>query len=186
MPLRVTKGKPIVIPPVSLGAVTTTTNVPILKQEQTQWCWATVMQMVFQKYGDTTTQQCSLSNTAFGNTVCCASPSSSLCNKPLPVIQISSEWDKFKFSAKFVNGLIEFSDLQNEINNDCPVEIGFKWSGGGGHAVVVIGWDIINLVPHVLIHDPSRGILTIPYEKVKTAYGEGQWKWSWINLKKLS
>jgi hypothetical protein len=39
-------------------------------------------------------------------------------------------------------------------------------------------------IPQVFIHDPWRGNLTIPYEKVKAAYGEGDWKWSWRNIKK--
>lgn len=188
MPLRVINGKDIVAAPAlaafALGGATTVANIPWLKQEQTQWCWATAMQMVFQKYDDLTIQQCDLSNAAFGNTGCCTTPSSSLCNQPLPVIRISPEWGKYSFSAVFVNGSIEFSDLQNDINNDCPVEIGFKWRGGGGHAVLAVGWDIIDSVPQVFIHDPWRGNLTIPYEKVKAAYGEGDWKWSWRNIKK--
>jgi hypothetical protein len=60
----------------------------------------------------------------------------------------------------------------------------FKWNGGGGHAVLAIGWDIIDSVPQVIIYDPWRGEIIIPYDRVKTAYGEGQWRWTWINIRR--
>ena len=34
------------------------------------------------------------------------------------------------------------------------------------------------------IYDPWRGEIIIPYDRVKTAYGEGQWRWTWINIRR--
>jgi len=50
--------------------------------------------------------------------------------------------------------------------------------------IATIGWDIIDSVPQVIIYDPWRGEIIIPYDRVKTAYGEGQWRWTWINIRR--
>jgi hypothetical protein len=103
----------------------------------------------------------------------------------LPIIQIVPEWEKYDFRASFVNKEITFSEIQAEISRDCPVEIGFRWSNGGGHAVLATGWDIIDGVPNVLIYDPWKGSLTTVYDKVLSAYGQGTWNWTWKSITKV-
>jgi hypothetical protein len=193
LPLRVEQGKPSILQAAAflafvsddtLGQATRINKITWIKQEQTQWCWAASMQMVFQQNDDITTQQCNLANVAFELTGCCSSPNSSLCNKPLPILNIAPMWVRYSFNPIYINGLIEFTTLQTELDNQRAVEIGFKWNGGGGHAVLAVGWDIIDSVPQVIIYDPWRGEIIIPYDRVKTAYGEGQWRWTWINIRR--
>jgi hypothetical protein len=192
MTLRINEGLPLIIEnqivalnfDEALGQASKINKIPWIKQEQTQWCWAASMQMIFRQNDDITTKQCDLANVAFELTGCCSSPSSSLCNKPLPILNIAPTWVRYSFNPIYINGLIEFTTLQTEIDNQRAVEIGFKWNGGGGHAVLAVGWDMIDSVPQVIIHDPWRGELMIPYDKVKTAYGEGQWRWTWINIRR--
>ena len=60
MPLRVEQGKPIILQAAAfvsddtLGQATIVNKISWIKQEQTQWCWAASMQMVFQQNDDIT------------------------------------------------------------------------------------------------------------------------------------
>ena len=63
MPLRVEQGKPIILQAAAflafvsddtLGQATRINKITWIKQEQTQWCWAASMQMVFQQNDDIT------------------------------------------------------------------------------------------------------------------------------------
>lgn len=159
------------------------TTVPWIKQEQTQWCWAAVMQMAF-SHNNVQINQCSLSNLAFECTGCCSTPSSSLCNIALPIFLVEREWSRHTFDAQRIDSSVDFDSLKFEVDAGRPVEIGLKWDGGGGHAVLVIGWEFVNGQPHVHVHDPWRGELFVTFDGLKAAYGEGRWNWSWTGIKK--
>ena len=58
-------------------------NVPLIKQEQTWWCWAACAQMVMRYYGNDLAAQCDFANWAFGQTNCCSTGDSVDCNKGL-------------------------------------------------------------------------------------------------------
>ena len=110
-------------------------------QEQTEWCWATCLKMVLEKNGDSSKHQCDFANAAYELTGCCLAPSSSLCNSPLPVLQYSQEYNRYGFGANYVGDSISFSAIQFEVNSGNPVQVGIAWNGGGGHAVLITGWD---------------------------------------------
>jgi len=162
-----------------------TLNVPYIKQEQSQWCWAACMQMGLRFFDPTDpTTQCKLANDAFELTGCCDSPSSSLCNNPLPIFRVASEWLKRRAQALFKNSSVESAGLRFEIDNQRPVEAGLKWNNGGGHAILIVGYGNIGLDDEVIVHDPWRGILSIVFSELKKAYGLGQWTWTWTGIER--
>ena len=152
-------------------------------QEQTEWCWAACMQMVLQANGTKVTQ-CALANAALALTGCCEHPSSSLCNKPLPVFSISAEWARFHHRATFVDASVPFKTVISEIrDNNNPVEVGLKWAmNRGGHAVLIVGYSEAD-AEDVIVLDPMEGERAITYNELVKAYNRGEWRWSWTGVK---
>ena len=169
--------------PVALGAAPL--DIPVIIQEQTQWCWATCMQMVLRLFdpGDVT-KQCGFANAAFGMSGCCTAPSSSLCNQPLPIISISPEYQKYNYRSTYHGAAVEFASLQGELDNGCVVEIGLRWTQGGGHAVLIVGYVVDDTGRHLVINDPWLGRIVVLFEELLTAYGKGQWGWTWTGIRK--
>ncbi|HEY1377033.1 MAG TPA: papain-like cysteine protease family protein [Gemmataceae bacterium] len=185
MPLEVHSGRTISM---SLGGLALvdalggqSLNVPFLEQKQSQWCWAACIQMLLQKDGDVTTQQCNLANAAFELNGCCSAPSSSLCDQPLPIAQVSSEWERYGYGSSYAPGSVNINTVKFEIGSQRAIEVGLKWNSGGGHAILIVGWDEGD---YVVFRDPANGPGSSPIGEVITAFGQGQWGWSWTGIKK--
>ena len=177
MAIRVTSGTVIVAAP-PLGV--TNLNVPLIKQEQTEWCWAACADMVSDFYGNAAVCQCEFANWLFGLSDCCSVPSSSLCNRPAEVTDVCGVYNAFGVQCASSSGTISLAALQYEIDQGRPIEAGLAWTGGGGHAVLVYGYDDHGKV-HV--HDPMYGQVAIPYTDLVSAYGHGSWFWTFTNLR---
>lgn len=179
MPLRVARGTTVVAPPPPLGAAVL--NVPWIKQEQTQWCWAACAQMVLRYSGNLTVRQCDFVNWLFGLSDCCAAGSTSLCNRPCQVADVCRVYSAFGLRCSYSNGTVSFGGLQFEIDQGRPVEAGLAWTGGGGHVVIVRGWYDDGKI-HV--NDPWYGHGAIPYSDLVNAYGQGTWFGTFTDLRR--
>jgi ABC-type bacteriocin/lantibiotic exporter with double-glycine peptidase domain len=177
MPLRA-PGKAVVVSPPPLGAKTL--NVPWIKQEQTNWCWAACCQMVFNYYGLYAVHQCNMASWLFGAD-CCAAPSSTLCNQGATADQIVRVYNVNGFQCSYSNGAFSFGQLQWEIDNNRPLEPAFFWNGGGGHVVIVKAY-YDNQTTYV--NDPWYGQGVVKYADLLTAYGMGRWALTFFNLRR--
>jgi len=155
-------------------------TVPQIPQAQPEWCWAACAQMVLQFYGQTV-QQCELASKLFGQ-ACCDDPGSLLCNDPAQVPDIAGVYRQWGRNAVLVQGQVSFETLQSEINANRPVEIGFAWNNGGGHQVLVCGWNIDSTGPYLLVNDPEWGSGAVYYVNLQAAYGWGSWQWTWQSI----
>lgn len=185
MSLRVNVGRDVALPLAMLGSAAGTLSIQLIPQEQREWCWAACLHMVmkFVDSSDTATQ-CTLASNAFGVAGCCTNPNSPICNKPLPVPNVVAEWSRYTFQSVFNNYAIEFTTIVNEINGNRPIEVGLKWQGPGGHAILIIGYD--ESTQKVLICNPQgdgyRGY--IDYAELLNAFGQGQWQWTWTGIQR--
>ena len=179
---------PVIIPNVPSPLGGADLSVDLILQEQTEWCWAACMQMVFKKHGDLITKQCMIANAAFDLQGCCTAPSSSLCNKPCPILNIGTEWQRWGvLPALLTQSTVSFNTIKFELDpsQQRPVEVGIRWNGGGGQAILITGWDEVNGVPYVTVNDPTYGKSQVEYETLVSHYnGTGSWKWSWTGLRK--
>lgn len=186
MPLRATAGRDLPVPVATLGSAISVLGVPLIPQEQREWCWAACIQMVT-KFVDaaTTVTQCELASNAFGVAGCCTSPSSSICNKPLPVPSVVAEWNRYNFQCIFNNYAIDFATIVSEINSNRPIEAGLKWQGPGGHAILIIGYDQNQnkvVICNSQKNNEYRGY--VDYSELLSAFGQGQWQWTWIGIRR--
>jgi len=181
VPLRTPQTRSIPITRLRAGK---TIPVPMIKQEQTQWCWAGCADMGLDYYGNAGIRQCDLANWAFGLSGCCSTPSSSLCNQGLPDAKISQLWTAYGIQNSYTASSVPFATLQSENNANRPVEVAYSWNGGGGHVAIVRGWDQNATGPFLLVNDPAYGSGGVYYSNLLTAYGLGVWDATWTGLRR--
>ena len=75
MPLRTTRPIPIRVALDREAREAQVISVPMIKQEQSQWCWASGADMILHYYGNAKVRQCELANWAFGVNSCCRTSS---------------------------------------------------------------------------------------------------------------
>lgn len=179
MALRQLRGTKILLTPAALGGQRQLA-IPMIAQEQTEWCWAACIEMVV-KYDepDNKLQQCELANGAFGNTSCCKSPKSSLCNRPLPIPAVSLEWSRQGYSCINEAGEVKWNDLVGEVLKGRPIECALLWNKGGGHAVLIVGFDEDPTGQWVFVNDPWELEKKILFSELQKAYGSGKWRYTW-------
>ncbi|HEX8240500.1 MAG TPA: papain-like cysteine protease family protein [Allosphingosinicella sp.] len=157
---------------------------PLILQTARNWCWAACIEMV--RVYDAKTPllgQCDLANSAFSMANCCSTPTSPQCDQPLPVSSVKPEWLKYGYGSTFNNNHLPWAQTHNDIYNRRPIEAGLLWTGGGGHAVLIVGVDTLNGTEWVIVHDPARPLpRTVTQRDMEMAFGLGTWRWSWNNI----
>ena len=182
MPIRVKDRTKIPAPAVTLGAGPL--NVPMIKQEQTQWCWAGCADMVTHYYGNPGVAQCDFANWLFSQSLCCGAPSSSLCNNPCKGTDVSRVYSNWGINSALTSSTVSFSTLDWEISNSRPVEVAYKWTGGGGHVALVIQTGVVNNQQAVRVNDPAYGSGGVLYNDLLNAYGQGTWILTWTDIRR--
>nr|WSX52472.1 C39 family peptidase [Streptomyces sp. NBC_00974] len=114
-------------------------NVTMQAQQKTNWCWAASGNTIATWFGRTYSQN-QFCNAAFNRQqgYDCPNNQASLGN-----VQTALRWAGIN-SGSYVNGWLQYSTVQSEINADRPVETRIQWSNGGGHMHVVYGYDTAN------------------------------------------
>ena len=163
----------------SLSVSAGTLSVPVLFQEQNQWCWAGSCQMILSYYG-TSTAQCTMANYCFGLSYCCSSPSSTSCNQPNWIFGYGKDMAEVLSHYGGISGTgydsyLGWSTLVSEIDGGHPFVIGFSWTGGGGHAMVGRGYSGSN----VYFNDPwpGEGYMVASYTWMKSSSDSNAHVW---------
>src|SRR5258708_20108493 len=90
-------------------------------QQQTQWCWAAVSVSVNLYYHPTSGQtQCTVANTAMGQTTCCTDGSTAECNQPWfldQALQIVGNLNAL------TSGKTALTNIKPEINQSRPFSL---------------------------------------------------------------
>ena len=158
------------------------------KQEQDQWCWAGVSQAVIE-YFKKLIKQCKIVNYAWGRGDCCVTPSSPNCNTwnymfaykgsiedildhwGLDCIPLYTylTWKQTKNQVNKKNLNLASPDEKRKKIKGYPMIIRYGWYGGGGHFIVIRGYDTNGKKLYLM--DPwftcGYGIFTYKYVKHK-------------------
>jgi Papain-like cysteine protease AvrRpt2 len=142
-------------------------------QQQTEWCWSATSVSVSHFYDSGSTwTQCLLVNNALGQTTCCNNGGTSQCNQPWYIDRALQIVKNFVSSGSAVTP----TDVDSQVNNGRPLEVGIAWSGGGGHAVVIDGYQGTGTGELLSIRDPAYGDSWVSYSTFKSSYqGSGSW-----------
>ncbi len=139
--------------------------VPMIYQQQDNWCWAASCQMILQYYGRFV-PQCAMANWCFGRSTCCGNVvwpngTGSLCNQGnnmgatsgRDMDDVLAGWGPV-YSVDVTRPL-SWSEVQAAAAAGRPFAIGFSWLplGSGGHAMVGKGYS----GSYVYYNDPWPG-----------------------------
>lgn len=148
-------------------------------QQQTEWCWAAVAASVAGYFGSAGPsgglwQQCDVVNSELAQSTCCVNGASAACNNPWYLDRALSLVGHLAGSP--TPGAIPFANVQGEVDNNRPVGVRIGWYGGGGHFVVLSGYDDNGGAQFVDVDDPWYGPSVADYSVFATAYqSAGSW-----------
>lgn len=153
-------------------------NVPVVRQEQSNWCWDADSKCILEYYG-TVVQQCDIATYAIGGN-CCSSPSS--CNQTnvfqgsKGVIGVLSKFGKI--ASTRIQSTIPMSQILSELQANRPFILGIMWNGGGGHVVVGCGYNQSTSSITFMDSWQNNGMTTKKYSSgstMSTNSGTGTW-----------
>lgn len=152
-----------------------TLNFAMQPQKQTQWCWAAVSASVATYYGSDDFTQCDLATWAastrgVANANCCKDGSSSDCNKPFTL-------DTALTHVGHLNAMTEGAStlpaVQGQIDGKHPLGVRVGWTGGGGHFLVIDGYDTTVADPKIALADPFYGPSVVVFNTFPAHYQGG-------------
>ncbi|WP_394826520.1 papain-like cysteine protease family protein [Pendulispora albinea] len=119
-------------------------TVPLIAQQQSQWCWAASGQMIMNYVAKAngkgqTPSQCQQANQRLNRTDCCNYPSSKNCNRPgWPV------FNAWGYDYNVTNDqAISKAEIKNQVDvRKTPWGFSWGWDGGGGHMMVASGYSV--------------------------------------------
>ncbi|MFF1412146.1 papain-like cysteine protease family protein [Streptomyces sp. NPDC058289] len=114
-------------------------NITMQAQQKTNWCWAAAGNTIATWFGRSYSQN-QFCNAAFNRQqgYDCPNNQANLAN-----VQTGLRWAGIN-SGSYVNGWLQYSTVQTEINANRPIETRIQWSNGGGHMHVIYGYDTAN------------------------------------------
>jgi hypothetical protein len=150
---------PLQAPPAAASDVTSRDlGLQMQSQLQTEWCWAAVSTSVALFYEPAATwTQCTVVNEGLGQTTCCQDGGSSACNQPNyleKALAIVGHLDRD------FGGALGLDAIAAQIDVGRPIGLCIDWKGGGGHFVVVDGYD--RATQTLDVKDPMFGPSHVP------------------------
>ena len=144
------------------------------KQSETSWCWSAVSVSVAKFYDPNSIwTQCSLANSALGLITCCSSPDSDACNKQFSLTTALTTSGNMNGNAQ---GVVPIATIESQIDSVHPIGARVEWSGGGGHFLIISGYDSSGDEPSIFVEDSIYGSSEIPLSTFNTQYqGSGTW-----------
>lgn len=105
-------------------------------QQQSNWCWAATGDSVADYFGHSYSQN-QFCNMAFGRSA----------NSTCPNDQATLGNDQRAFSTiginpgRYITGTVGYSTVVDQISNNRPIMTRIGWTSGGGHMMVLTGYD---------------------------------------------
>lgn len=142
-------------------------------QRLREWCWAAVSVSIEAYYDKNTPwTECKIAQAEFGLSCC---DSAEQCNK---VSRLDPPLNRLhRLRGKPVFRRLSFQEIQKEIDSGRPIAVRVGWREGGGHFLVIRGYNVTPSGVHqVLLGDPFYGDSRTAYDHFCTSYqGSGTW-----------
>lgn len=128
-------------------------------QKKTQLCWASCCYMILDYYHQTTSideivaYATGKTITNLPNAMC---GQASYFNNSRAVL-----WHFRAIESDCVAGSILFNDIKTDVENLKPIFAGWHWNAGGGHVILIRGFDVVN--NFVIYNDPGKGWQQMSY-----------------------
>ncbi|MCK4606674.1 MAG: VCBS repeat-containing protein, partial [candidate division Zixibacteria bacterium] len=149
-----------------------TLPVPVVAQEQTEWCWAGVARATL-LYFSTDVQQCDIVDwtrvqAGWGADDCCNNPGGEICNQPNEFYGAAGSLEDILYNwgveTATHDSALTGAQIENAIDAGTPFLMRWAWIGGGAHMVAGRGYTGSNI--HYMDPWPGVGYQTASYEWV--------------------
>jgi hypothetical protein len=147
-------------------------------QTESNWCWAATSTSVshYYWYGSPWTQ-CRVACAELNLKTCCQLPAPDDCNVPWYLANALAR----THNLVSVSGPIGFDQVRTEIDAGRPVGARIGWNGGGGHFMVIYGYNRGPTDQYFDIDDPIYGKSHLKVSDFSTNYqGSGTWTHAYI------
>jgi hypothetical protein len=155
--------------------------------------------MVLNFYGEPSAKQCTMVGRLVDDDGVCMDPDNEDFDVPCQPEDMRQVWRDAGVQSRAhlgttTPGWLDANDMVDELDEGRPVQVGLKWRGSGGHAIIVQGWRYSSQGIFFFVNDPldwtdlpalENGRGQIHYDELREAYGLGDWKWSWTKLAKM-
>lgn len=121
-------------------------DIPKVQQAKSNWCWAACGESIARYYGNSITQA-TFAQQVKGNTL----------NVTAADSEVQSGLEHWGISGTLVQDSVAFSTISSNIKAGNPLYAGWSWSSGGGHALVLDGYDSTSVTNSVEYMDPGDG-----------------------------
>jgi hypothetical protein len=131
-----------------------TLPINLTPQELDQWCWAASGQMVMAYLGESVSQ-CGEADEFLQHAPADCCPAAAATNRC-----DTGGWPPFaKHKIEFLETnegvALTLNQLTTEIGcKHLPVAFSWKWTGGGGHMMVAVGYNLLSAAPLIEVNDP--------------------------------
>lgn len=164
---------PLSLPPVRAAAVraaaAATLPLTMELQEQTNWCWSAVATSTARYYDPQSTwTQCAVVNAELGVAMCCENGGDAACNQPWYLDRALGRVGRFGVMA---NSKATWEAVTHEIDERRPLGVRIAWNGGGGHFVVVSGYE--TGAETIDVRDPWFGDSSVSHAVFPDTYQTG-------------
>jgi hypothetical protein len=113
------------------------------------------MVMTYLNPAHTAPSQCTEASDYFGSGLNC-------CSTPTPKDCVNGGWPQFdrygftfqKTELLSPSSALSWEDLKKQIDNNKPIAFAWHRKSGGGHMMVVVGYQVVDNVNYVVINDP--------------------------------
>lgn len=161
------------------------------QQEHSQWCWAASSSCVLKVIQGKTTAQCDIVNYEYDRTDACGNTTfdwNSPANQPIPNLygdtpSVEHIFAKYYGTTTGQNSACTYAVINSEIDAGRPVIMRWGWNSGGGHLLVVYGYDSSNNTQQVNYMDPwpGEGTFLVTYAWVKSGNKNGGSTHTWTH-----
>ena len=165
------------VPTPAIGGARTGGLAFVLEQQQeAYWCWAAVATSIAMYYGaGSAWTQCALANAELGQTTCCEDGGTGECNVPW---YLDRALERVAHLRSVSMSKAAWAEVTREIDAARPICARIGWSGGGGHFVVVGGYD--SAAGMIDVKDPFYGDSSVAHGTFPGSYlGGGSWTHSY-------
>jgi hypothetical protein len=150
----------------------------IQHQLQEFWCWAACSSSTSRFFdGSSSWTQCRIVNSELKRRTCCNNGGTDACNKPWYVDRALTRTGNLATGRQ---GRATWTTLKGEINAGRPVCARIGWQGGGGHFVLITGYDEAG-GRTVEVEDPWTGSARVPLAEFADRYQTtGSWTHTYL------
>ncbi|MBK5290397.1 MAG: C39 family peptidase [Acidobacteriia bacterium] len=144
------------------------------QQERSNWCWAAVTVSVLRFFSpESQTRQCGIAHDELD--LRCCEDAERKCNQVRSLQPPLASIGRLRGEKRAEP--LSFDEIRQEIDNGVPVCARIAWRSGGGHFVVISGYDILPKMGEVVIvDDPQAGRSRLTYEGFLSRYKRiGEW-----------